>query len=196
MLHPQHMEVPRLGVESEVQLLVYATATAMPDLSCFWDLHTSSWQCRIFNPLSKAKDQTHILMDTSQVHYHWATMGTPHFVFSFTTPSTFNIYCEFYASLSLPIKILALWEQESHFVHLCFHSDLPMGNKYVYLYFLNLLLLMNCCSMDFLLSCSSFLCAFLKEADKMFLSELCQVLAHLWSHHGYKSAPQFLSQAS
>ena len=27
-LHPQHMEVPRLGVESELQLLAYATATA------------------------------------------------------------------------------------------------------------------------------------------------------------------------
>ena len=27
-LHPWHMEVPRLGVESEQQLLAYATATA------------------------------------------------------------------------------------------------------------------------------------------------------------------------
>ena len=31
--HPQHMEVPRLGVESELQLLAYATATATPDPS-------------------------------------------------------------------------------------------------------------------------------------------------------------------
>ena len=29
--HPQHMEVRRLGVESELQLLTYATATAMSD---------------------------------------------------------------------------------------------------------------------------------------------------------------------
>ena len=28
-LHLQHMEVPRLGVQSELQLLAYATATAM-----------------------------------------------------------------------------------------------------------------------------------------------------------------------
>ena len=28
--HPRHMEVPRLGVESELQLPAYATATAMP----------------------------------------------------------------------------------------------------------------------------------------------------------------------
>ena len=32
-LHPKHMKVPRLGVKPELQLLAYATATAMPDLS-------------------------------------------------------------------------------------------------------------------------------------------------------------------
>ena len=31
--HPQHMEVPRVGVKSEQQLPAYATATAMWDLS-------------------------------------------------------------------------------------------------------------------------------------------------------------------
>ena len=31
MLHPQHMEVPRLGVQSEVQLPAYAMATATLD---------------------------------------------------------------------------------------------------------------------------------------------------------------------
>ena len=30
-LHPQHMEVPRLGAELELKLLAYTTATAMPD---------------------------------------------------------------------------------------------------------------------------------------------------------------------
>ena len=34
-LHPRHMEVPRLGVQSELQLLTYVTATAMQDPSCF-----------------------------------------------------------------------------------------------------------------------------------------------------------------
>ena len=33
----------------ELQLLTYVTATAMPYLSCVWDLHHSSWQCRILN---------------------------------------------------------------------------------------------------------------------------------------------------
>ena len=31
--HPRHMEVPRLGVESELQLPASTTATATPDLS-------------------------------------------------------------------------------------------------------------------------------------------------------------------
>ena len=42
-LHLQHMEVPRLGVESELQLLAFTTATAM------WDLRRSLQQCRILN---------------------------------------------------------------------------------------------------------------------------------------------------
>ena len=29
-LHPRHMEVPRLGIESELQLPAYATATTLP----------------------------------------------------------------------------------------------------------------------------------------------------------------------
>ena len=39
----------------------------------------SSWkhQCQILNPVIKARDQTCILIDTSQDHYRWATMGTP-----------------------------------------------------------------------------------------------------------------------
>ena len=45
--HPQHREVPRPGVELEL------------------------------HPLSGARDQARILMDTGQVHYHGATMATP-----------------------------------------------------------------------------------------------------------------------
>ena len=43
------MKVPRLGVESELELLAYATATAMQDLSRVCDLHHSSWQWQICN---------------------------------------------------------------------------------------------------------------------------------------------------
>ena len=64
-----HMQVPRLGVESELLLLAYTTATATPDPRRVCSLFCSSQQCRILNPLIKAKDQTRVLMDTSQVHY-------------------------------------------------------------------------------------------------------------------------------
>ena len=64
------MEVPRLGVQLEMQPLAYTTATAIQDLSLVCNLHHSSQQHWIPNPLSEARDQTHILLDTSQVHYH------------------------------------------------------------------------------------------------------------------------------
>ena len=69
-LHLQHMEVPRLGVELELQPPAYATATAIPDLNFICDLHHSSWQHWIPKPLSEARDRTRVLMDTSQVHDH------------------------------------------------------------------------------------------------------------------------------
>ena len=43
-LHPQHMEVPRLGIESELQLPAYITAMATSDLRCICNLHPSSQQ--------------------------------------------------------------------------------------------------------------------------------------------------------
>ena len=61
------MEVPRLGVKLELQLPVYATATTMGDLSHFYDLCHTSQQCQVPNPLSVARDQTRILMDTGWV---------------------------------------------------------------------------------------------------------------------------------
>ena len=79
ILHLQHMEVPRLGVESELKLPAYATATATAtqEPSHICDLHCPLWQHQILNPLSKARDQTHILMDTSLILFQCTTMGTP-----------------------------------------------------------------------------------------------------------------------
>ena len=54
-LHPRHMEVHRLGVESKLQLLAYTTDTATQDLSCICYLYYNSWQCQISVPLSKAR---------------------------------------------------------------------------------------------------------------------------------------------
>ena len=59
------MEVLRLGVESELQLLAYARVT----------------ERQILNPLSEAKDRTRNLMVPSQIRFHCAMMGTLSFPF-------------------------------------------------------------------------------------------------------------------
>ena len=62
------MEVPRLGVESELQLPTYTTATSMRDPSRIFALHHSLQQCQILNLLIKARDRTLVLMVTSLVY--------------------------------------------------------------------------------------------------------------------------------
>ena len=68
-LHMQHMKVPRLGVESELQLLAYTTAIATWDMSHICDLHHSSWQHQIPDAMSEARDRTCILVDMSWLHF-------------------------------------------------------------------------------------------------------------------------------
>ena len=75
--HLRHMEISRLGVESELQLPAYATAIATPDLSCICSLCSTFWQRQFLNPLSKTRDQTCILMDTTGILSRWATVGIP-----------------------------------------------------------------------------------------------------------------------
>ena len=58
-LHPWHMEVPKLGVELELQQPAYATAIAMPDPNSVCDLHHSAWQHCILNPLNGANLHPH-----------------------------------------------------------------------------------------------------------------------------------------
>ena len=53
---PMVLEVPMLGVESELQL-------------CHNHINTSSQQCLILNPLSRARNRFHIFMDSGQVCY-------------------------------------------------------------------------------------------------------------------------------
>lgn len=78
--HPWHMKVPSLGVDSELQLPGYATAT-MQDPSHICDLRHSSWRHRILNPLSEARDRTRNLMVTSQIRFCCAAMAMPSFIF-------------------------------------------------------------------------------------------------------------------
>ena len=69
------MEVPRLGIRAIAG--AYTTVTTTRDPSCVCDLQHSSWQRQIPDPMIKARDQTRIPMDTSQIRFHCATMGTP-----------------------------------------------------------------------------------------------------------------------
>ena len=67
--HPKHIEVPRQGVKSELQLPANTTAAATPDPSHVCNLHHSSRQCRITNLLTEARDRTCILMDISRIRF-------------------------------------------------------------------------------------------------------------------------------
>ena len=55
-LHLQHMEIPGLGIESELQLQTYTTAMVTLDPSPICHLHLSLQQCQILNPLQEARD--------------------------------------------------------------------------------------------------------------------------------------------
>ena len=61
-------------VKLELQLPTYATATAALDLSRNFG---SLWQCRILNPLSKARDQTWPDGHYAKFLTRWATTGIP-----------------------------------------------------------------------------------------------------------------------
>ena len=122
--HPWHMEVLRLGEganwSNSCRPTATATATAMPYPSCICDLYHSSRQCRILNPLSEAKDRTCVLIDTNQICFHWAKMGTPKhpFLALFSLFILYNrqdwhsvcMYCYSYASCSCLVPIvIGLW---------------------------------------------------------------------------------------
>ena len=63
----RHMEIPILGVQSELQLPVYTR---------------SSRQRRVVDPLSRTRDQTCNLMVPSWIPFRCAMMGTPRILFS------------------------------------------------------------------------------------------------------------------
>ena len=63
-------------VTSELQLLACATAIATQDPSCICDLHYSSRQCQILNPLRETRDGTGNFMVPSWIHFHYTTTGT------------------------------------------------------------------------------------------------------------------------
>ena len=118
--HSWHVEVLRLGVQSKLQLPAYARATAMPDPSLNCDLHHSSWQRWILNPLREARNWTQSLMVPSQIRFHCATMGIPKFSFVVLRvltrkewPTTLNVTKRFskMKSEKCPFDLDESWER-------------------------------------------------------------------------------------
>ena len=104
--HLLHMEVPRLGVQSELQLLAYTTAIATWDPSLVCDLYHSSWLRQILNPLRETRDSTCILMDTSWVVTTAPQQELPKAFFFFFFYSVFDLlfdsFSEFPSLITLP----------------------------------------------------------------------------------------------
>ena len=75
--HPRHMDISRLVVKLELQLPAYTTGTATWAPRHICNLHHSSRQHQILNPLSEARDGTCILRGTSWICFCCTTMGTP-----------------------------------------------------------------------------------------------------------------------
>ena len=68
-----HMEVPGLGVQSELWLPSYTIATEMPDPSCMWNLHYSLRQRWSWGQGSNLHPHTHSVRFLT----YWATIGMP-----------------------------------------------------------------------------------------------------------------------
>ena len=100
-LQPRHMDVPRPGVESELYLPAYTTAIAMWDLSGICNLHCSSRQHWILNPLSEARYLICVLMHTSQVCSFWAMTRTPRTSFIMASQGPWQSWLLFYNMLSV-----------------------------------------------------------------------------------------------
>ena len=99
------------GIKSETQLQAYTTVIAARDQSCICDLHHSSQQHQILNPQSDARDGTCILMDTSWIHFCWATMLTPFqilFTFPYRLFSCFSLYQMYHGKTGMKSKKVLL----------------------------------------------------------------------------------------
>ena len=88
--HLSHMEVLRLGVESELQLLAYTIASAMPDLSHDCDLHhssrielVSSWVLVRFITAELQQELLKCILNT--VHLNYPPLKTAVFDLYFTS---------------------------------------------------------------------------------------------------------------
>ena len=123
----------RLGVMSELQLLASTTAIATWDSRLFCDLYYRSRQLGILNLLSKARDQTHILLDTSRVHFCWATTELPYLRFFKWLPIAPGIKALFRHGHSLTSQLYLLLSASCilGFVHRSFLRISEMGPSFI-----------------------------------------------------------------
>ena len=99
----------------------------MPDLSHICDLHHSSWQYQLLNPLNEAKDQTCNFMDTNQIHFRWAMMGTLYLESWFLSSDLQTCVVSRYDSAD---KRVLFFSSISFFflgLHLCHMEDCRLG---------------------------------------------------------------------
>ena len=66
------LEVPSLGVKWELQLPANSNSGSVPGLQ---PIHHRSRPRQLPNPLSEARDRIRILMNSSRIRFHCATMG-------------------------------------------------------------------------------------------------------------------------
>ena len=119
-LHLRHMEVPRIGVQSELLPPAYTTATATPDQRLIHNLFCSLRQCGILNPLNEAWDATGVLMDTSWVLYPLSHHGN-------SQHSDFNFLLYFSSKKKMPAMNIYSFYIEKH---KCFSSFFLFGHAH------------------------------------------------------------------
>ena len=93
--HPWHIEVPRLRVQSELQLLAYTTATAMRDPSHIHNLHHSSRHCWIPERGQGSNPHPHGYLSDSFPLRHNGNSQPPRFL-TFTECSVCARHCSKY----------------------------------------------------------------------------------------------------
>ena len=101
--HLWHVEVPRLGVGATAVGLQHSYSNTASKPHLWSTLHLVARQ--ILNPLGKARDWTHIFMDTSWVCYCWAMTETPNFL----TSLFFAYSAAIYPTCQCPIYHVSLF---------------------------------------------------------------------------------------
>ena len=105
-----------------------ATATTIRDPSLVCDLHHSSRKWQILKPLSKARDQTHILMDTSRVcnpPSHNGNSFRPYLDFTYFTHAWMYVYAGI-VLCNLIIGISSCNQHHNQNAELSHHQEDPL----------------------------------------------------------------------